>query len=140
MRCAHGVLSPPRTGSLAARLLFIHDGLARAIEQHHPDAVSIEEVFYSQNIQSALTLGHARGVAMLAAARAGLEVAEYAPATIKQAVVGTGRAEKQQVSRMVSIILGMPEIAESDASDALAIAITHVTRGAIERLKTGATK
>ena len=88
----------------------------------------IEEIFFAANAKSALTLGHARGVALLAAAQAGLQVSAYPPATVKQSVVGFGRAEKQQVAKMVSVLLGIPPIEEADASDALAIAITHATR------------
>lgn len=134
---AHGVLSPKASAPLAAKLAFIHAGLAEAIREHAPATVGVEEVFFAVNVKSALVLGHARGIALLAAAQAGLDVAAYAPTLIKQAVVGTGRAEKFQVSRMVSIILGLGEIKEVDASDALAIAITHATRGPCAPLASG---
>jgi crossover junction endodeoxyribonuclease RuvC len=127
---AHGVISPKATDSLESRLVVIHDQLQAAIKSHAPDACAVEEVFFAANVKSALTLGHARGVALLAAAQAGLQAHSYAPTVIKQAVVGTGRAEKPQVSRMVSVLLGIGEVERADASDALAIAITHAIRGA----------
>ncbi len=95
--------------------------------EHQPDNVAIEDVFYALNAKSALKLGQVRGVAMLAASSAGLTVAEYAPLTIKSAVVGYGRAEKQQVQHMVARLLRLVEIPEPpDAADALAIAICHL--------------
>lgn len=126
---AHGVLSPKPTAPLHVRLAFIHAGLVDVIGAHKPTSAGVEEVFFAANVKSALVLGHARGVALLAAAQAGLDVAAYAPTLVKQAVVGTGRAEKFQVSRMVSVILGIDDIEKADASDALAVAITHATRG-----------
>jgi crossover junction endodeoxyribonuclease RuvC len=117
------------------RLERIHDGLVRLIRQHQPEQVAIEDVFYALNVKSALKLGQVRGVAMLAAATAGLEVTEYAPLSIKSAVVGYGRAEKSQVQFMVTRLLelaGPPE--PEDASDALAIAICHLhTWATLER-------
>jgi crossover junction endodeoxyribonuclease RuvC len=106
-------------------------GISRALEElmatHHPDCVAIEDVFYAVNVKSALKLGQVRGVAMLAAASAGLEVSEYAPLSIKSAVVGYGKAEKHQVQQMVARLLQLDEIPEpADAADALAIAICHL--------------
>ena len=95
--------------------------------EHRPDNVAIEDVFYALNVKSALKLGQVRGVAMLAASSAGLEVAEYSPLSIKSAVVGYGRAEKQQVQHMVTRLLNLAEVPEpADAADALAIAICHL--------------
>jgi crossover junction endodeoxyribonuclease RuvC len=112
---------------LPARLNRIYARLEQLILEHHPEQVAIEDVFYALNVKSALKLGQVRGVAMLAAAVAGLEVAEYAPLSIKSAVVGYGRAEKQQVQHMVTRLLELAEPPEpSDASDALAIAICHL--------------
>jgi crossover junction endodeoxyribonuclease RuvC len=112
---------------LPARLSRIYTRLDELIRDHQPDEVAIEDVFYALNVKSALKLGQVRGVAMLAAATAGLEVAEYAPLSIKSAVVGYGRAEKQQVQLMVTRLLELAEPPEpSDASDALAIAICHL--------------
>lgn len=124
------MISPKATLPLEARLRLIHEGLSKVVRETSPEGCGVEEIFFAANVKSALILGHARGIALLVAAQAGLEIGAYAPSVIKQAVVGTGRAEKAQVARMVSVILGIPEIAESDASDALAIAITHATRGA----------
>ncbi len=120
---------------LARRLSRIYEGLGIVIEQHHPDEVAIEGIFYALNVKSALKLGQVRGVAMLAAATAGLEVAEYSPLTIKASVVGYGRAEKQQVQHMVTHLLSLVEPPEPmDASDALAVAICHLhTAGTLER-------
>jgi len=109
------------------RLARIFDGLNALIREYSPDDVAIEDVFYAVNIKSALKLGQVRGVAMLAASSAGLEVAEYAPLAIKSAVVGYGRAEKHQVQQMVTRLLSLTDVPESpDAADALAIAICHL--------------
>jgi crossover junction endodeoxyribonuclease RuvC len=118
-----------RTGGSASfpeKLLTIHTGLAALIGEHRPDCVAIENLFHASNARSALKLGHARGVAMLAAVEAGLPVFEYTPAEVKRAVVGYGRAEKHQVQHMVKLILGLAVIpTPHDASDALAVAICH---------------
>ena len=109
------------------RLSQISRRLEELIAEHHPDRVAIEDVFYAVNVKSALKLGQVRGVAMLAAATAGLEVAEYAPLSIKSAVVGYGKAEKHQVQHMVARLLNLNELPEPpDAADALAIAICHL--------------
>jgi crossover junction endodeoxyribonuclease RuvC len=113
--------------SMAFRLSKVYEALSAIIQDQRPDEVAIEDVFYAVNVKSALKLGQVRGVAMLAASAAGLEVAEYAPLSIKSAVVGYGRAEKQQVQHMVTRLLNLPEIPEPpDAADALAIAICHL--------------
>lgn len=112
--------------SFPEKLLLIHTGLAALIRECRPDTVAIENLFHSVNARSALKLGHARGVAMLAAVEAGLPVAEYTPAEVKRAVVGYGRAEKQQVQQMVKLILGLEVVpTPHDASDALAVALCH---------------
>lgn len=133
LSCGAIKLSP--RNPLPARLATIFDRLSGIISEHHPDNVAIEDVFYAVNVKSALKLGQVRGVAMLAASSAGLEVAEYAPLAIKSAVVGYGRAEKQQVQHMVTRLLNLPEIPQpSDAADALAIAICHLhTSATLER-------
>jgi crossover junction endodeoxyribonuclease RuvC len=125
---------------LPQRLARIYDGLGALIVEHRPDEVAIEGIFYALNVKSALLLGQVRGVAMLAAAAAGLDVAEYSPLTIKAAVVGYGRAEKQQVQDMVTRLLNLAEAPKPmDASDALAIAICHLhTAGTLERQKVAA--
>src|SRR5271157_87542 len=113
--------------ALPRRLSRIFTQLGEIIAEHRPEEVAIEDVFYALNVKSALKLGQIRGVAMLAAASAGLEVAEYSPLTIKSSVVGYGRAEKQQVQQMVTRLLDLAAPPEPmDASDALAIAICHL--------------
>jgi crossover junction endodeoxyribonuclease RuvC len=118
-----GVIRPAATATLADRLLAIYQGLARVIEQHRPDAAVVESVFAAKNAQSALKLGHARGVALLALAAQGVPIAEFTPGQIKRAVVGGGRADKHQVQQMVKVLLGLDAIVAEDASDALAGAI-----------------
>lgn len=130
-----GAIKLSARDALPRRLSRIFTQLGEIIAQHHPDQVAIEDVFYALNVKSALKLGQVRGVAMLAAAAAGLEVAEYSPLTIKLAVVGYGRAEKQQVQHMVTRLLDLAAPPEpTDASDALAIAICHLhTAGTLEK-------
>ncbi len=121
-----GAIRTPALASFPEKLLAIHTGLAALITECRPDWVAIENLFYANNARSALKLGHARGVAMLAAVEAGVPIAEYTPAEVKRAVVGYGRAEKQQVQQMVTLLLGL-NVAPTphDASDALAVAICH---------------
>ncbi len=114
-----------RAKSLADRLWEIHCGISEAIAEHTPDLAAIEKVFVSVNPASALKLGHARGVLILAAREKGMAVAEYSPSQIKQAVAGYGRAEKSQVQEMVRVILGLNKKPSSDAADALAVAMCH---------------
>lgn len=124
---------------LAERLRRIFSELCRIIGEHRPDTVAIEEVFYAVNAKSALKLGQVRGVAMLAAAWCGLEVAEYAPLAIKSAVVGYGKAEKSQVQEMVKRLLKLKALPEpADAADALAIAICHLHTAATVSRQRGA--
>lgn len=111
------------------RLLKIHTDLSNILSREQADIMAIEEVFHATNVQSALRLGHARGVALLVAAQHGLAVYEYSPLEIKSAVVGYGRAEKAQIQTMVRLLLGLPVIPSSDhAADALAVAICHAHR------------
>jgi crossover junction endodeoxyribonuclease RuvC len=113
------------------RLARIHRELARVLARSQPDCVAVENLFHAANARSALKLGHARGVAMLAAVQAGCEVAEYTPAEVKRAVVGYGRADKRQVQQMVTLLLGLQEAPTPyDAADALAVAICHLHSGA----------
>jgi crossover junction endodeoxyribonuclease RuvC len=122
-----GSLSAPAGSTFPEKLRHIHAGLAALIARHRPDCVAVESIFYARNVRSALTLGHARGVALLAAAEADLPVAEYAPAEIKLAVVGFGRAEKHQVQQMIKLLLGLDAVpSPHDAADALAVAICHL--------------
>jgi crossover junction endodeoxyribonuclease RuvC len=101
-----GSLAAPAGATFPDKLKHIHAGLAALLAQHRPDCVAVESIFYSRNVRSALRLGHARGIALLAASEAGLAVLEYAPAEIKRAVVGYGRAEKNQVQQMIKLLLG----------------------------------
>jgi crossover junction endodeoxyribonuclease RuvC len=122
-----GSLSAPARSTFPDKLKHIHAGLLALLAQHQPDCVAVENIFYARNVRSALKLGHARGVALLAAAQTGLPVSEYAPAEIKLAVVGFGRAEKQQVQQMIKLLLGLDMVpSPHDAADALAVAICHV--------------
>ena len=127
-----GVLSTPGTASFPEKLHFIHDGLAKLIRSAAPECVAIENLFHARNVRSALVLGHARGVAVLAAVEAGLPVVEYTPAEIKVAVSGYGRAQKPQLQHMVKLLLGLDTApSPHDAADALAVAICHAhVRGA----------
>jgi crossover junction endodeoxyribonuclease RuvC len=122
-----GALAPPAKSSFPERLHIIHAGLAALLEECRPDCVAIENIFHARNVRSALKLGHARGVALLAASSARVPIAEYTPAEIKRAVVGFGRAEKHQVGQMVKILLGLDAPpSPHDAADAVAIAICHI--------------
>ena len=124
---ACGAIAVPPSAAFPDRLLLIHHRLAALLLEHRPDCVAVENVFFAANVRSALKLGHARGVAMLAAVEAGVPVAEYTPAEIKRAVVGHGRAEKAQVQHMIKLLLGLPAVpTPHDAADALAVAICHV--------------
>ncbi len=121
-----GAIKTPPLASFPDKLLTIHAGLTALLAECRPDCVAIENVFYASNARSALKLGHARGVAMLAAVEAGLPIAEYTPAEVKRAVVGYGRAEKPQVQLMVKLLLGLATLpTPHDAADALAVAICH---------------
>ena len=122
-----GGICPPRKAPLPVRLAFIYAQLGALLERHPPDIVAVEEVFYSVNARTAIKLGHVRGVALLAAANAGIPVAEYSPLTIKATVTGYGLAAKQQVQFMVARLLTLARAPEpADAADALAIAICHI--------------
>jgi crossover junction endodeoxyribonuclease RuvC len=122
-----GAIGTRTFASFPQKLQTIHLGLVELLAKCRPDCVAIESVFHAVNVRSALKLGHARGVAMLAAADAGLPVIEYAPAEIKRAIAGYGRAEKHQIQQMVKLILGLAAVpAPHDAADALAVAICHV--------------
>ena len=129
-----GAIKLTSRDALELRLKTINDALARIIAAQAPELVAIEDVFYAVNVKSALKLGHVRGVAMLAAAQAGLQVVAYAPLAIKSAVVGYGRAEKVQVQIMVARLLDLPAPPEPpDVADALAIAICHLHTAATLR-------
>ncbi len=122
---ANGQLTTKTTADLPRRLASLGEQLEALIAEHRPDAAAVEEVFVNKNPQSTLKLGQARGVVIMIAARAGIEVGEYAARLVKKAVVGVGSAEKAQVHAMVSRLLPGVKIAGPDAADALAVAITH---------------
>jgi crossover junction endodeoxyribonuclease RuvC len=113
-------------GEFVSRMVVIGDALDVIIKQHQPDEAAVEAIFHSKNSQSALKLGHARGVALLSIGRAGLALGEYPPATVKQSVAGHGRASKEQVQKMVQMLLGRQDLYREDESDALAVALCHI--------------
>ena len=122
---AHGVIAPKDSLPFAERLLCLFAGLEAVIAAHAPDEAAVEETFMNSNAQSALKLGHARAMAMIVPARAGLPVAEYAATVVKKAVVGAGGADKAQVGWMIARLLPTAGKTTSDAADALAVAIAH---------------
>ena len=122
---AHGTIAPDEKAPFASRLLHLFEALEAVIALHAPHEAAVEEVFVNMNPASTLKLGHARAAAMLAPARAGLPVAEYATRLVKKAVVGTGAADKAQVGFMVQRLLPTAGTMGADAADALAVAITH---------------
>ncbi|MEL6874530.1 MAG: crossover junction endodeoxyribonuclease RuvC [Pseudomonadota bacterium] len=122
---ANGQIKTDPKMALASRLLKLDLALTDLMQEYRPDAAAVEEVFVNSNPQSTLKLGQARGVVLLGASRGGMEVGEYAARAIKKAVVGVGRADKDQVQAMIRILLPGVELSGADAADALAVAITH---------------
>jgi len=120
-----GVIHNPPSLRPSLCLVAIRKKLSEVIARHSPAVMAIEGLFYAQNIRTALTMGQARGAALLAGAENGLKIFEYAPRRVKQSIVGVGDARKNQVGFMVRVLLGLTETPEPDAADALAIAITH---------------
>ncbi len=134
----YGALVTPANTPTVERLPMLYRGLMDLIAEYKPDAMAIEELFFNKNVRTALAVGQARGVAILAAAHAGIPVAEYTPLQVKQAVVGYGRATKEQVQSMVRILLNMDHIPRpDDAADALAIAICHIHSQAYRQIVSG---
>jgi len=135
-----GTVTSNDTGSLAERLLELHGGLARVLTQWRPDEAAVEQTFVNVNAAATLKLGHARGIAMLVPAQAGLSIGEYAPNAVKKAVVGAGHADKKQIRVMISMLLPQSKVKSDDEADALAIAICHahhrVTRARVEAFAT----
>ena len=121
----HGQWRTPATQPLALRLKTIYEGVAGLVGEHAPDAVALEESYVGADARIALSVGQARGAVLVAGALAGVACAEYAPARVKQAVCGYGRADKGQVQRMVRMILGVEDKLSEHASDALAVAVCH---------------
>ena len=122
---AHGVIAPKDSLPFAERLLHLFNAITEVLETHRPDEAAVEETFMNNNAQSALKLGHARAMALLVPARAGLPVGEYAAKVVKKAVVGTGGADKDQVAFMIARLLPTAGPTTADAADALAVAIAH---------------
>jgi crossover junction endodeoxyribonuclease RuvC len=122
---AHGVIATKPASGLGVRLMLLHRALVEIIQNHAPAAIAVEQAFVARDPQAALKIGHARAVALLAAAQAGLEIAEYAPNHIKKCVVGAGHAGKEQVQFMVKRLLPACGVTQADAADALAAAIAH---------------
>ncbi len=112
-------------GSLAARLLAIHDGLMRVVEAYRPDEAAVEATFVNKDAAATLKLGQARGVAMVVPAKAGIPVCEYAPNLVKKSIVGVGHGDKAQVRMMIGVLLPQAAPSSHDAADALAVAVTH---------------
>lgn len=130
----NGAIFTENAVDFPGRLKRIFEGLSEVIEKYTPDAVAIEDMFFANNVQSALKLGQARGAAIVAGVSAGLPVFEYTALQVKQSVVGHGKAAKEQVQHMVKVLLALPETAQADASDALAVAICHANSSLLKSL------
>ena len=128
----YGKITTPAGMDLPLRLKEVYDGILRLIELFNPDVLAIEELFFNTNVKTAIAVGHARGVIVLAAANKGIKINEYTPLQIKQAVVGYGRADKNQVQQMVKMFLGLKEVPKpDDTADALAVAICHANSSSL---------
>jgi crossover junction endodeoxyribonuclease RuvC len=135
---AHGCWSTPAGQDTVLRLKTIHDAVAALISEHAPDAVALEESYVGADARIALSVGQARGAVLVAAANAGVSCREYAPASVKQAICGYGRADKEQMQRMVRMILSLPELPKPHhAADALAVAICHALAPPLLRAAAG---
>jgi len=126
---SHGIIRLSPKDSLATRLTHIERGIQQVLGEYRPTVSSVETLFFHKDAQAAAKLGHARGVVLLSLARAGLEVFEYAPAKVKRTVAGGGQADKRQVALMMQAILALRELPGEDATDALALAVTHLRLG-----------
>ena len=134
----HGAIITPSGWEMSRRLGRLFDGVTELLRGYRPEAVAVEELFFNTNVSTAITVGQARGVALLAAYRAGVEVAEYTPLQVKQAVTSYGRAEKRQVQEMVKTLLNLREIPKpDDAADGLAVAICHAFSAPTNKLGVG---
>ncbi|MGH6996712.1 MAG: crossover junction endodeoxyribonuclease RuvC [Phenylobacterium sp.] len=131
---AHGVIAPKDSLPFAERLLALFEAISEVVAAHAPHEAAVEETFMNNNAASALKLGHARAMAMIVPARAGLPVAEYAPSVVKKSVVGTGAAEKDQVGFMIARLLPTAGKTTADAADALAVAIAHAHHRKLRRI------
>ena len=124
-----GIITLAARRPLARRLQELHAGITELIARHHPTTLALEDAFYQKNVRTTLVLGHARGVVLLAAQQAGLDIHEYAPATVKKTVAGGGAARKAQVAAMVARLLRLKQPPRpADAADGVAVALTHILR------------
>lgn len=132
----YGTVTTPSDQPMAERLQVIHRELTEVAHEWEPDVAAVEEVFFSVNVRTAMSVGQARGVAMLAMADAGLAVSEYSPSAVKQALTGYGQADKRQMQEMVRMLLGLSEIPRpDDAADALAVAVCHIHSATLRSLE-----
>lgn len=123
----YGIISTPKDTPAPDRLVMLYQQLTDLLKVHHPDTAAVEKLFFQRNVSTAIAVGQARGVTLLALAQAGIDVFEYTPNEIKQAVAGYGSADKRQVQEMVRVLLALDDIPRpDDAADALAVAITHL--------------
>ena len=126
-----GVIETAASVDMPSRLSGLYDAVTTLISTHHPDVLAVEQLIFARNVTTAITVGQARGVVLLAAARGGIAIAEYSPSEVKHAVTGYGKADKSQIQEMVRIILGMEFVpTPDDAADALAVALCHTQRAA----------
>jgi len=132
---AYGCIETDKASIFPRRLEEIHKKLSEVILKYQPDITAIEQLFFAKNVKTAITVGEARGVAILAAVQANLPVAEYTPLQVKQALVGYGRAEKKQMQKMLKILLGLNELPQpDDAADALAVALCHINSRKMDKV------
>ncbi len=131
---AHGVVHTDVSAPLADRLVTIERELARVVAAYEPEGASVEGLFFAKDAQAAAKLGHARGAALLVCARAGLAIAEYPPARVKRTITGSGAADKRQMAQMMRVLLRLRDAPPSDAADALALAVTHLSRSPLRPL------
>jgi crossover junction endodeoxyribonuclease RuvC len=133
---AYGAIETPPGVAMPTRLMQLHETALALMRQHQPESVAIEQLFFGRNVTTAIIVGQARGVVLLAAAQAGLDVFEYKPAEVKQALSGYGKADKRQMQEMVRLLLNLDHIPRpDDAADAIAIAVCHLQSRRIRRLE-----
>ncbi len=130
----YGIVHPDVDLPIAGRLVQIDEALGEVMREHVPDEAAVESLFFAKDAQAASKLGHARGVVLLVLAKAGVPIHEYEPARVKRAVTGRGRADKQQVALMIKALLGLRELPGVDATDALAVAVTHAQYARMDRV------
>jgi len=132
---AYGAITTPSDWALPQRLVALHRELSELVALHRPASAAVEQVFFSRNVRTALAVGQARGVILMTLAQAGVQVTEYTPLEVKQAVTGYGRADKKQIQEMVRVLVGLPEVPKpDDVADALAVAICHLHSSRISGL------